>query len=185
MILFILKDFIVTIIFSHLLTYRGFMHPAVESSSASLRNAPVPVMNENENTASNDLFSVSAFKTWEKIHDFMKRYNLSWSDEAKLVVFVPSSHAEKIRETIGMFGGGVIGDYAHCSFTTKGCGRWQEKENGKIPPYNPYVVEEERIETVVAIRLLEKLIEELKKIHPYKEMGYDIYPLYVRFKAAL
>lgn len=160
------------------------MHPAVESSSASLRHAPVPVMNENENTPSNDSFSVSAFKTWERIHDLMKKYNLTFSDEAKFVVFTLPSHGEKIRELIGMFRGGVIGDYAHCSFTIKGESRYTDMKDGKIGPYKPYVLNEERIETFVPIKYLENLINEIRKIHPNHEMGYDIYPLYARFKKA-
>ena len=37
----------------------------------------------------------------------------------KFVVFVPTSHADKVREAIGQAGGGKIGKYTFCSFTTK------------------------------------------------------------------
>ena len=38
----------------------------------------------------------------------------------KIVVFVPLTHSKKVLETIGKHGGGMIGNYSHCSFSSSG-----------------------------------------------------------------
>ena len=94
-------------------------------------------------------------------------------------VFAPSTVADKIREIIGKTGGGIIGNFSHCTFTTEGVGRWREMTDGKIGPYSEVVsAKEERIETVVNKKILPELIKQLKEAHGYQEMGYDIMPLY-------
>jgi hypothetical protein len=40
----------------------------------------------------------------------------------KIVVYVPEDHADKLREAMGNAGAGEIGNYEHCTFTTKGIG---------------------------------------------------------------
>ena len=39
------------------------------------------------------------------------------------------------------------------------------------------VVEEERIEFVCEKAKLEQVVEAMKKVHPYEEVAFDIYPL--------
>ena len=46
----------------------------------------------------------------------------------KLVVFVPVSHAEKVREAIFSNGGGQIGEYDSCSFNLEGKGTFRGGE---------------------------------------------------------
>ncbi|WP_066064164.1 Nif3-like dinuclear metal center hexameric protein [Neobacillus soli] len=98
----------------------------------------------------------------------------------KLVVFVPSSHAEEIRQVLGQAGAGFIGNYSHCSFSGNGTGRFLPGENT-----NPFVgvsgeleeVDEVRLETIVPEPLLKKTITAMIKAHPYEEVAYDVYPL--------
>jgi dinuclear metal center YbgI/SA1388 family protein len=98
----------------------------------------------------------------------------------KLVVFVPSSHEEQVRQAIGNAGAGYIGNYSHCSFSGKGMGRFLPGENT-----NPYIgdsgkletVDEVRIETIVPETILKKVITAMLKVHPYEEVAYDVYPL--------
>ena len=40
----------------------------------------------------------------------------------KIVVFVPISHADQVREAMGNAGAGNIGNYSHCFFSSKGHG---------------------------------------------------------------
>ena len=97
----------------------------------------------------------------------------------KLVVFVPASHAEEIRNVLGKAGAGFIGNYSHCTFSTNGTGRFLPGENT-----NPFVgqpgqleeVDEIRIETIVPEPLLKKAITAMIKAHPYEEVAYDVYP---------
>ena len=51
----------------------------------------------------------------------------------KIVVFVPLTYAKIVREAIGKAGGGVIGNYEYCSFSTRGIGRF--KPNEKANPH--------------------------------------------------
>jgi dinuclear metal center YbgI/SA1388 family protein len=98
----------------------------------------------------------------------------------KLVVFVPVSHAEGIRQALGNAGAGFIGNYSHCSFSANGKGRFLPGETA-----NPYVgkagqieeVDEVRLETIVPEQLLKKTITAMIKAHPYEEVAYDVYPV--------
>lgn len=98
----------------------------------------------------------------------------------KIVVFVPESHANKIREVLADSGAGNIGNYDYCSFSVKGIGRFRgnKKSNpaigrrGKIEE-----VEEEKIETICPSEKLGKILKAIKEIHPYEEPVIDIYPL--------
>lgn len=104
----------------------------------------------------------------------MKNQNL------KLVVFVPISHADKVRQVLGLAGAGKIGNYDFCSFSSKGIGRYRGNKKsvpaiGKAGKYE--AVTEERIETIVPRRIIKKLIKKIKNIHPYEEIAFDIYPL--------
>ncbi|MEK7529236.1 MAG: hypothetical protein AAB592_05710 [Patescibacteria group bacterium] len=98
----------------------------------------------------------------------------------KVVVYVPLSHADAIREALARSGAGHIGNYDNCSFSTKGTGRFRGLEGSK-----PFVgssgkleeVEEERIETICPREKLDSVLAEIKKIHPYDEPAVDIYPM--------
>lgn len=101
-------------------------------------------------------------------------------ETVKLVVFVPVTHADIVREAMGKAGAGVVGDYKYCSFSVRGTGRFIPLntahpfigEVGKLEE-----VEEERIETVCYKKDLEKIITAMKKVHPYEEVALDVYPL--------
>jgi len=98
----------------------------------------------------------------------------------KLVVYVPSSHAEEIRQVLGNVGAGSIGEYSHCSFSANGTGRFLPGEQtspfiGK--PGQLEEVDEVRVETIVPEPILKKTITAMIKAHPYEEVAYDVYPL--------
>lgn len=98
----------------------------------------------------------------------------------KIVVFVPLTHTEKVREAIGNAGGGIIGNYDFCSFSSKGVGRFRpnEKANPHIGEANKLEeVEEERIEFVCPRDKAKEIIQKIKEVHPYEEVALDIYPL--------
>ena len=103
------------------------------------------------------------------------------SDYVTIVIAVPETHANAMREAMGNAGAGKIGNYSHCSYSTKGIGRFMPDKGSK-----PYLgkenvleeVPEERIETVCARPMLESVIEAIKKAHPYEEVIMDIHPIY-------
>lgn len=98
----------------------------------------------------------------------------------KLVVFVPVTHTEIVLKALGEAGAGAIGNYSHCSFTTRGTGRFMPGAGT-----NPYIgkqgeieaVEEDRIETILPRNILKRVIEAMEAVHPYEEIAFDIYPL--------
>lgn len=106
---------------------------------------------------------------------------LELSDYVTIVVCVPESHAEAVRQSMGNAGAGKIGNYSHCTYSLKGVGKFMPIEGA-----NPHIgkegvleeVIEERIETVCSTLLLEKVLEEIKLAHPYEEAVIDIYPVY-------
>lgn len=100
----------------------------------------------------------------------------------KIVVYVPESHGDILREAIGNAGAGKIGNYTHCMFTIKGTGQFKPGEAanptiGKVGKLEK--VEEERIETVCAEEKLKDVLKAIKEVHPYEEPATDVYPIEV------
>ena len=98
----------------------------------------------------------------------------------KIVVFVPEADGARLRAAMGEAGAGRIGNYAHCSFTVTGVGRFQP-----LAGANPAIGEvgrleevvEERIETVCAGDRLKDVLAAIRRAHPYEEPAIDVYPL--------
>jgi hypothetical protein len=98
----------------------------------------------------------------------------------KIVVFVPETHTDVVRKAMGDAGAGIIGNYSHCTFSSKGVGRFKPESGA-----NPHIGElgkfeevvEERIETVCSREKLEEVIKTMKEVHPYDEVAFDVYPL--------
>ena len=105
--------------------------------------------------------------------------NLSES-QIKLAVFVPVSSIERVAEAIHQSGGGIIGEYSHCSFRTAGTGTFKGSDDS-----NPTIgkkgkvefVEEVKLEVLVDKWKLNQVLNAMKKVHPYEEVAYDIYSL--------
>jgi len=98
----------------------------------------------------------------------------------KLVVFVPTEHLDKVKESIFSAGAGHIGNYDQCSFATNGTGTFRASEDA-----NPFVgtlgtqhtENEVRLEFVVPKWLLSQVVNAIKSVHPYEEIAIDIYPI--------
>lgn len=102
------------------------------------------------------------------------------STHVKIVVFVPETHTDIVREAMGKAGAGKIGNYSHCSFSSKGIGRFKPEDGanphiGEVGKFEEVV--EERIETVCSREKLQEVITAIKEIHPYDEVALDVYPL--------
>lgn len=98
----------------------------------------------------------------------------------KLVIFVPLTHTDIVREALGNAGAGKIGNYDFCSFSTKGVGRYRGNKDSHPNIGQALVfeeVEEEKIEVVVPREILNNVIDAMKKVHPYEEIAYDVYTL--------
>ncbi len=106
---------------------------------------------------------------------------MEFSEYVTIVLTVPETHADIVREAMGRAGAGKMGHYSHCSFSVKGTGRFLPMKGAKPAIGREGVMEtvaEERIEAVCAKECLEHVIEEIKKVHPYEQIVIDIYPIY-------
>lgn len=94
--------------------------------------------------------------------------------------FVPKSHLEQTKQAIFEAGAGNIGNYSSCSWQTKGTGQFRAEASsnpylGKIGKINS--VEEYRVETICPSKLRHKVLDALKKSHPYDEPAYGFIKL--------
>ena len=99
---------------------------------------------------------------------------------AKLIVYVPKTHTEVVMEALFSCGAGHIGNYSHCSFRTAGKGTFKGSEYSNPFLGQPGVLEEsveDKLETVVEKKDLNRILEKMLLAHPYEEVAYDIVPL--------
>ena len=95
----------------------------------------------------------------------------------KITIHTPETHTNIILDTINQSGAGVIRNYDYCSFITKGIGTFRPLKGsspavGESDKIN--FVPEDKIELVCPDELLETVISDIKKVHPYEEMAYDV-----------
>ena len=88
----------------------------------------------------------------------------------KLAFFVPASHVEVVKAAVFAAGGGRIGDYEHCAWQTLGQGQFRPLDGSQ--PFlgqtgQVEVVEEWKVELVVADELIVQVVAALKQSHPY------------------
>lgn len=101
-------------------------------------------------------------------------------NQFKLCVFVPLTHINNVADAIHLQGAGIIGEYSHCSFRTIGTGTFKGSElsnpslgkRGKTES-----VDEVKLEVLVDEWKLSRVIDSVKKVHPYEEVAFDVYPL--------
>ncbi|KAJ7698799.1 GTP cyclohydrolase 1 type 2/Nif3 [Mycena metata] len=98
----------------------------------------------------------------------------------KLVFFSPAPHTRAILDHLFRTfptNVGKVGNYAKCAFLSRGTGQFQPS-----PGAHPAIgevgalefVEEDRVEVSVLDHVPE-VLKELKSIHPYEEVAYDVY----------
>lgn len=99
------------------------------------------------------------------------------TDMYKVVVFIPESRLEAVKQAMFAAGAGKMGRYDQCCWQTLGAGQFCPMEGS-----NPFVGEQGRVETVAEYRV-EMICEEprigsvlaaLKDAHPYEHPAYDV-----------
>lgn len=101
-------------------------------------------------------------------------------NRVKIVVTIPLENVEEVRIAICEAGAGVIGNYTHCSVSTKCVGTFKPTDEA-----NPYIgeknnlefVEEEKLEVVCDIKKVKEVVSTMRKVHSYEEPAIDIIPL--------
>jgi dinuclear metal center YbgI/SA1388 family protein len=97
--------------------------------------------------------------------------------QLKLVTFVPEKDLEKVSQALFDAGAGRIGNYSSCSFRSNGTGTFFGEEGTK-----PVIgkggelerVAEVRLETIVPIAVVDKVIRALRETHLYEEPAFDL-----------
>lgn len=98
----------------------------------------------------------------------------------QLTFYVPTSHAEVVKQALFHTGAGHIGNYDQCSFSTKGIGSFRPLLNA-----NPFLgqhhiqehTEEEMVSLVFNSHQKSSVISALKRAHPYEEVAFHIVAL--------
>lgn len=98
---------------------------------------------------------------------------------AKLVVFVPGDHLERLRSALFPFCA-TQGMYRDCSFAAAGVGTFTPLDGAE--PFTGTVgvlarVPEERLEVQILRTHLTRAVRALLAAHPYEEPAFDVYPL--------
>lgn len=99
----------------------------------------------------------------------------------KVVVFVPESDREAVLAAGFGAGGGKIGHYGECSFSSDGLGTFLGDEST-----NPTIgekgrresVQEQRLEMICAPGVLPTVLDAIRRAHSYEEPAIDVYPLH-------
>jgi hypothetical protein len=98
----------------------------------------------------------------------------------KLVVFVPREALDDVRMALFEAGAGRIGDYERCSWYAEGTGTFlggTESSPSVGSKGREQRVAELRLETVFPEERQDEVIEALRRVHPYEEPAFDVYPL--------
>ena len=99
---------------------------------------------------------------------------------SKLVFFCPKKDSNSVKDAVFSAGGGAIGDYDYCSYSSGGLGTFKpvreanpvEGELGELSS-----IKELRIEVLVKNSVLEEVVHALKSAHPYEEVAHEVYSI--------
>ena len=98
----------------------------------------------------------------------------------KLIVYVPRTDVEPVRQALFDAGAGHIGNYDQCSYNSAGYGTFRPLD-GTTPTIGEVGsqerVEETRIEVAYPSHLERSIVVALLSAHPYEEVAYDIMTL--------
>jgi len=109
--------------------------------------------------------------------------------DCKLVVFVPRSHVEALRQALSReLGAGEIGNYSECSFELEGQGSFfgNDAATPRVgAPGKLEFAQEVRLEMRCPTRALPDAARVIRAHHPYEEPAWDAYPLLVPARSEL
>lgn len=96
-----------------------------------------------------------------------------------LIVYVPATHVEQVKEALFAAGAGSIPPYRDCSWQVSGKGQFRPMKGS-----NPFLGEEGkleytdefRVEMVVEDSLVDPVVSALLAAHPYEVPAYHLVP---------
>lgn len=98
----------------------------------------------------------------------------------QIIVYVPLTHVEEVKNAIFDAGAGRYEHYDRCSWQTQGSGQFRALEGS-----NPFIgihnlletVDEVKIETICTHENIKNVLAALKQAHPYEEPAYGVMEL--------
>lgn len=101
-------------------------------------------------------------------------------DLDKWVVYVPAENTDAVRAEMFGAGGGQIGDYSQCSWSTSGIGQFLPHE-GASPAIGTVGsverVAEDRVEVIAPSARRREILAAVRSAHPYEEPAFDIFSI--------
>lgn len=97
-----------------------------------------------------------------------------------LVIYVPTTAADAVRQAIGDAGAGRLGSYSHCSFSLEGTGRFTPLPGAQpsIGAINvPEEVPETRIEAICPRSRRDAVVNAALSAHPYETPAFMTFPI--------
>ncbi len=99
----------------------------------------------------------------------------------KIELYVPVTHAEKVKQAMFDAGAGCIGNYNSCCWQTLGIGQFKPLTNS-----SPFIgkegeiekVEEYKIDIICSEESIEKVISALHTSHPYETPAYQYWKVF-------
>jgi hypothetical protein len=102
------------------------------------------------------------------------------TQQVLIVVTVPPDNVEVLLEAISAAGGGIVGDYTHCAYSSAGTGRFKPSAAAKPnlgAKSTINTVEEHRIETFCDRQQAKAVVAAIRAAHPYEEPVIYVIPL--------
>ena len=98
----------------------------------------------------------------------------------KLIVFIPETHTEDVKNALFAAGAGRQGDYDCCAWQSQGQGQFRPLDGSK-----PFIGQQGDIETVAEYRVemlceqarLKTVVSALREAHPYEEPAFEVIQL--------
>ena len=159
---------------------RGSSHLIAGNLSFEAARAGISVVALHTNFDRCALEAVDAIAQGLGIHPEGRLFDHGHDALCRIIVFVPETSAEKVRQALCDAGAGVIGNYDQCSFLTKGEGTFRGNADTHPAVGKPGQLErtpELKMETVFPKGLQRQVLQALYESHPYEEPAFDLLAL--------
>jgi dinuclear metal center YbgI/SA1388 family protein len=96
---------------------------------------------------------------------------------SKIVVFASAENSDVLIDVMANEGAGRIGFYRRCAYKSSGIGTFEP-----LPGSNPSIgrigksdeVREDRIEMICPTRIVDRVIEAMRRVHTYEQPAFDV-----------
>lgn len=95
----------------------------------------------------------------------------------RIIVFIPNSHLEIVKNAMFEAGAGKYQGYDQCCFQTEGIGQFRPLK-GSNPHFGEHekleIVKETKVEMICSQEIIENVMVAMKSAHPYEVPAYDV-----------